>query len=267
MKASVQLKQENLQLLSGEIARPKYDRSRMKAGIVHIGVGGFHRSHDKIVSLTITEGGYNVNPATGEFDFSHPDAQHDLENPLRPSMVFGYLTAALKARRDNGLPAFTIQSCDNIQHNGEMTRKMVLGFARKQDAELARWIESEVCFPNAMVDRITPTFLIPTITENLDRGGRILCAVLVIAAWCLYSDKGIDRHARKLDIVDEKKEALREAAKLTGKDKLAFLKLMPVFGDLIQNERFTKLYSEMIDAVYENPDISLQMKRIVSESK
>jgi mannitol 2-dehydrogenase len=67
--------------------------------------------------------------------------------------------------------------------------------------------------------------------------------------------------------VDEKKEALREAAKLTGKDKLAFLKLMPVFGDLIQNERFTKLYSEMIDAVYENPDISLQMKRIVSESK
>jgi mannitol 2-dehydrogenase len=62
----------------------------------------------KIVSLTITEGGYNVNPATGEFDFSHPDAQHDLENPLHPSMVFGYLPAALKASRDNGLPALVI---------------------------------------------------------------------------------------------------------------------------------------------------------------
>jgi mannitol 2-dehydrogenase len=70
--------------------------------------------------------------------------------------VFGYLTAALKKRRTQGLPAVTIQSCDNIQHNGDMTRKMVLAFAHKQDADLAGWIESEVCFPNAMVDRITP---------------------------------------------------------------------------------------------------------------
>jgi mannitol 2-dehydrogenase len=112
-----------------------------------------------------------------------------------------------------------------------------------------------------------PTFLIPTITENLDRGGRIECAVLVIAAWCLYSDKGVNRHGGKLDIVDEKKEALHEAAKLTGKDKLAFLKLTSVFGNLIQNERFTKLYSEMIDAVYKDPDISLQMQRILSEGE
>jgi hypothetical protein len=112
-----------------------------------------------------------------------------------------------------------------------------------------------------------PTFLIPTITENLDRGGRIECAVLVIAAWCLYSDKGVNRHGGKLDIVDEKKEALHEAAKLTGKDKLAFLKLTSVFGDLIQNERFTKLYSEMIDAVYKDPDISLQMQTFLSEGE
>jgi mannitol 2-dehydrogenase len=91
--------------------------------------------------------------------------------------------------------------------------------------------------------------------------------VLVIAAWCLYSDKGVNRHDGKLDIVDEKKEALHEAAKLTGKDKLAFLKLTSVFGDLIQNERFTKFYSEMIDAVYKDPDISLQMQRILSEDE
>ena len=110
----------------------------------------------RIVSLTITEGGYNVAADTGEFDFSNPDAQHDLANPLKPKLVFGYLTAALQKRRDAGLPAFTIQSCDNIQHNGNLTRKMVLGFARRQDRELASWIESNVRFPNAMVDRITP---------------------------------------------------------------------------------------------------------------
>jgi mannitol 2-dehydrogenase len=95
----------------------------------------------------------------------------------------------------------------------------------------------------------------------------IECAVLVIAAWCLYGDQGVNRHGGKLDIVDEKKEALHEAAKLTGKDKLAFLKLTSVFGNLIQNERFTKLYSEMIDAVYKDPDISLQMQRILSEGE
>lgn len=110
----------------------------------------------RIVSLTITEGGYNVEPDTGEFNFSNPDAQHDLENPFRPKLVFGYLTAALRKRRDSGLPAFTVQSCDNIQHNGNLTRKMVVGFAQRQDPELAKWIETEVCFPNAMVDRITP---------------------------------------------------------------------------------------------------------------
>jgi len=35
----------------------------------------------KIVSLTITEGGYHFNPVTNEFDFDHPDVKHDLANP------------------------------------------------------------------------------------------------------------------------------------------------------------------------------------------
>jgi len=71
----------------------------------------------KIVSLTITEGGYNFNPNTGDFNFDNPDIQHELEHPNQPKTVFGFLTAALKKRRDEGLPAFTILSCDNIQHN------------------------------------------------------------------------------------------------------------------------------------------------------
>jgi len=33
---------------------------------------------------------------------------------------------------------------------------MVLAFAKKQDPQLASWIEKKVSFPNSMVDRITP---------------------------------------------------------------------------------------------------------------
>jgi len=494
MTEPVQLKQENLHRLADAIARPSYDRSKVKAGIVHIGVGGFHRSHQayytdallsdseasdwgicgvglrdadrkigdilkaqdylytlivkhpqgtvetciigslidfmlacddpgavidrmasadtKIVSLTITEGGYNFNPATGEFDFDNPDVRHDLEHPSSPKTVFGYLTAALKKRRALGLPAVTIQSCDNIQHNGDMTRKMLLAFAHKQDADLARWIESDVSFPNAMVDRITPVttpediaylrsamgledqwpvtcepftqwviednfsngrpawekvgaqfvpdvtpyekmkirllnaghsvlgmlgsihghktidgcmadplfaayvrrfmdveatpvldpvegveleaykdslierfgnpnikdsvariclessaklpkFLIPTITENLALGGSIRYATLVIAAWCFYSDKGVDQHGERLDIVDVLKDELHQAAQGTADDTLSFLKLEPVFGNIIHNEQFTALYTEMIQTLYENPDISQQMRKLL----
>jgi len=232
------LNQNNLSEISKRIACPTYDRKSLKTGIVHIGVGGFHRSHQayymhkilekhkeldwgicgvglreadrkigevmhkqdclytlvtqypdgteksevigsihefllavdspesvvnkmsdpdvKIVSLTITEGGYNFNPNTGEFDFENPDVQHELAYPNEPKTVYGYLIAALKKRKSNGLPPFTILSCDNIQHNGDVARSMVLAFASKHDTELADWIEREVCFPNTMVDRITP---------------------------------------------------------------------------------------------------------------
>ncbi len=80
----------------------------------------------KIVSLTITEGGYNFNPSTGEFDFENPDIQHELKYPDSPKTVYGFLTASLKKRRDAGLPAFTVMSCDNIQHNGDVARNMLL---------------------------------------------------------------------------------------------------------------------------------------------
>jgi mannitol 2-dehydrogenase len=232
------LNQENILALATRLDCPTYDRKNIRKGIIHIGVGGFHRSHKayymhqllrdvqysdygicgiglregdkhianvfknqdclytlitqhpdgretcevigsivdyiyapeskeiainrmahpetKIVSLTITEGGYNFNPTTGEFDFSNSDVQHDLAHPHDPNTVFGFLAAALKIRRDQDLPAFTILSCDNIQHNGDMTRKMLLSFVQRQDQELYEWIKNEVCFPNCMVDRITP---------------------------------------------------------------------------------------------------------------
>lgn len=110
----------------------------------------------RIVSLTITEGGYNFNPVTGEFNFDNPDIQYELQNPNDPKTVYGFLTAALKRRRDAALPAFTVLICDNIEHNGDMARKMLLTFAEAQDPDLATWIAKEVRFPNSMVDRITP---------------------------------------------------------------------------------------------------------------
>ncbi len=238
MKTPIQLQQQNLEELGSRMPVPVYNRTDNKIGIVHVGVGGFHRAHQayylhqlrqlgeasdwgicgiglreadtklhtilkkqdhlytlmvkhpngkiepevigsivdfemgttnperviarianadtKIVSLTITEGGYNFNPTTGKFNFTHPDIQHELRHPQDPITIYGFLTAALKRRRDEGLPAFTILSCDNIEHNGDMMRKMLLAFAKVQDEDLANWIAQEVCFPNSMVDRITP---------------------------------------------------------------------------------------------------------------
>ena len=232
------LNQQNISKISANLSCPSYNRQALKTGIVHIGVGGFHRSHQayyihqllekygatdwaicgvgireadrkifdilkkqdflytlmvqypngevksevigaikeyllaidnpglviekmahsdtKIVSLTITEGGYNFNPTTGNFNFENPVIQHELQYPNQPKTVFGFLTAALKRRRANGLPPFSILSCDNIQHNGDIAREMLLSFAKKQNPELAKWIEKTVSFPNTMVDRITP---------------------------------------------------------------------------------------------------------------
>lgn len=110
----------------------------------------------RIVSLTVTEGGYMINPATGKFDPSHPALQRDAANPDDPTSVFGLILHGLKSRKAKGLAPYTVMSCDNVPHNGVVTRNAVAGLARLMDAKLADWIETHVAFPNAMVDRITP---------------------------------------------------------------------------------------------------------------
>jgi mannitol 2-dehydrogenase len=222
--------------LQAEVATPRYARSSLTPGIVHIGVGNFHRAHlavylddlfnmgldhdwaiigagvmphdevmrDKlaaqdflttiveqdahrvsarvtgsmidfippsdrkrllatladpairIVSLTVTEGGYMINPSTGKFDPAHPALQRDAKYPADPTSAFGLILHGLKARKARGLQPFTVMSCDNIPHNGVVTRNAVAGLARLTDAALADWIETHVSFPNAMVDRIAP---------------------------------------------------------------------------------------------------------------
>jgi fructuronate reductase/mannitol 2-dehydrogenase len=109
----------------------------------------------RIVSLTITEGGYLVDDKTGVFDATNAAIQQDV-NRDAPRTVFGYIVAGLERRRAAGVTPFTVLSCDNLQGNGSVARTAVVSFARLGDEALATWIERNVAFPNAMVDRITP---------------------------------------------------------------------------------------------------------------
>ncbi len=117
----------------------------------------------RIVSLTITEGGYNINDVTGEFDAGNPDVLHDLQPDAVPQTTFGLITEALRRRRKNGVAPFTVMSCDNLEGNGELTRRVFTAFARLRELELGDWVERGVRFPNSMVDRITP------VTTDADR--------------------------------------------------------------------------------------------------
>ncbi|HEY3621003.1 MAG TPA: mannitol dehydrogenase family protein [Roseiarcus sp.] len=233
---SVKLSEAALARLPAGVAAAKYRRSDLRAGIVHIGVGNFHRAHQavylddlfnagrdhdwaivgsgvrdpdvavreklkeqdwlttvveqeaettnirvtgpmidfvqpydiaalldtlsepsiRIVSLTVTEGGYYISPATQHFDPSHPDIAYDAQHPEAPKTAFGLIAAGLKRRHGAGFVPFTVMSCDNIPGNGHVTENAVAGLAELADPELARWIRSNVAFPNSMVDRITP---------------------------------------------------------------------------------------------------------------
>ena len=118
----------------------------------------------RIVSLTVTEGGYYISPATQTFDSGHPDIVADSRNIEAPRTVFGLIVAGLKRRRVAGVPPFTVMSCDNIPGNGHVTENAVAGLAKLADPELGGWIRTNVAFPNSMVDRITPA------TTDRERG-------------------------------------------------------------------------------------------------
>lgn len=110
----------------------------------------------KIISLTITEGGYNLNKETGNFILENEKIQYDIQNPTEPNTVFGFIAEGLRKRRDLGNGGITILSCDNLQHNGNTAKKAFTTFIEAQDSTLAEWVNLNVTFPNSMVDRITP---------------------------------------------------------------------------------------------------------------
>lgn len=232
------LSERMLNSLEHDLPVPGYDRSQVTTGVVHFGVGAFHRAHQamyhdqlmnqglaldwgicgagvmpadqrmkeallnqdgfytlvvkhpdgtyeprvigsiveylfapddpdalierlaaesiRIVSLTVTEGGYNIHHVTGEFDTTNQAVIADLQPGATPRTTFGLVTEALQRRRSRGIRPFTVMSADNLQGNGHLTRRAFTAFAQLRDPELADWIGREVRFPNSMVDRITP---------------------------------------------------------------------------------------------------------------
>ncbi len=238
------LSEQTLASLNPEVAVPTYDRAALTTGVLHLGVGGFHRAHEamyldrllqqggdlswavcgvgtrpadramqqalvpqdclytlvlkgsegsvrpciigsirhylhapsdpaaivdrltdpvtRIVSLTITEGGYHISDVTGEFEVS-PDVALDLEPGAVPGTVFGWVTEALERRRRAGATGFTVVSCDNMPDNGGVARHSFTAFAEMKNPQLVRWMDENVSFPSSMVDRITP------VTSDQDR--------------------------------------------------------------------------------------------------
>ncbi|WP_380166439.1 mannitol dehydrogenase family protein [Jannaschia sp. R86511] len=473
---TVELRQDALATIAERVPVPTYDRSALRVGIVHLGVGGFHRAHQamyldalmeqgqaldwalcgvgvlahdrriietlqqqdglytlvvkhpdghreprvvgsvarallapddpravldqmadpavRIVSLTITEGGYLVNQVTGEFDADDPSIAADLVPGATPSTAFGFVVAALARRRAEGTAPFTVLSCDNIPGNGDVTRRMLSAFARLVDPDLADWILAEVAFPSSMVDRITPVtspadveqleeqfglvdgwpvvcepftqwvvedafalgrppladvgvqlvddvepyelmklrllnashqalaylghlvgyryahevcadplfrrfllgymthegsptlpavpgvdldayrhglierfanpevrdtlarlcaessdripkWLVPVIRENLRTGGEIARSALVVASWARYAE-GVDEQGEPIEVVDRLRDRVMAAAARQGEDPLALLRDRDLFGDLVDDARFTTAYADAL---------------------
>ena len=475
------LNNANLATIGKSVPVPTYDREQVRTGIVHIGVGGFHRAHEamyvdslmersgpldwgitgvgllpgdrrmaevmakqdclytlvlkhpdgsraprvigslvdylfapeqpeavlrvmtdpstRIVSLTITEGGYHVNQTTGDFDAEAPNIQRDLVPGAVPNSAFGFITEALARRRAAGIPPFTVMSCDNIPGNGEVTRRMLCSFAALKDPSLGAWMQENVRFPDSMVDRITPVtteadrheleerygieddwpvvcepwsqwvlvddfeserppleqvgvqlvedvepyelmklrllnashqamcylgylaghryahevcidplfvdflngyldeegsptlppipgvdlnaykrqlivrfanpevrdtlarlcaessdripkWLLPVIRAQLERGGEIRRSVLVVAAWARYAE-GTDETGEPIEVVDSRRDEVMARARAQSTDPLAFLRDASLFGDLVDDQRFTTPYLEALRMLHQ----------------
>jgi mannitol 2-dehydrogenase len=475
------LDQRSLPSIPAAVPAPAYDRSQIRTGIVHLGVGGFHRSHQamylddllqqgkaadwgicgvgvlpydrrmadvmaaqdclytlvvkhpdgtwdarvigsiteylfapddpeavvekmaaestRIVSLTVTEGGYNIDPVTGQFDAADPDVVHDLQPGVAPTTSFGLVTEALVRRRERGLAPFTVVSCDNIEHNGDVARRSFAAFAALRDRDLGAWVEREVSFPNCMVDRITPAttdedraevarrfgiedgwpvvsepftqwvledrfslgrppledagvqlvddvepyelmklrllnashqalaylghlvgyrlvhdaaqdplfqrfllgymeqeatptlrpvpgidldhyrrnliarfsnaairdtlarlafdgserlpkWLLPVIRENLSTGGEVRRSAAVVAGWARYAE-GVDEEGQPIEVVDRRRDSLMARARRQREDPLAFIADRDLFGDLVDDERFTSVYSATLASLHD----------------
>ena len=110
----------------------------------------------RIVTLTVTEKGYFLNPSSGELLVDDPLIAFDIAHPTGPRTAPGILVEALARRRAQGVAPFTVLCCDNMPDNGRRTRDAVRQLAALRDAGLAEWIGNEVAFPASMVDRIVP---------------------------------------------------------------------------------------------------------------
>jgi fructuronate reductase len=108
------------------------------------------------VSLTVTEKGYCYNAATGGLDTAHPDIVADLKSPRKPASAAGIVVEALRRRMEAGIAPFTVLSCDNLPHNGQVAGRVFTEFAEAVDGKLGAWVRANVPFPGTMIDRIVP---------------------------------------------------------------------------------------------------------------
>lgn len=244
--------------LPSPVVRPGYDRASVQPGIVHLGIGAFHRAHQavltdavlragdlrwgivgaslrspdtrnalapqdglyaldvrteadayavigsvqqvlvapedpaalvaamarpevRVVSLTVTEKGYCLDPATGLLDEAHPDILHDLAHPAAPRSALGFLAAAAARRRAGGLPPFTALSCDNLAGNGAALHRVLTRFATLLHPDLGAYVADQVACPSTMVDRIVPA------TGAEDRA-RVAAALGMEDAWPIVAE-------------------------------------------------------------------------------
>jgi fructuronate reductase len=135
----------------------------------------------RIVSLTVTEKGYCHDPATGTLREDHPDIRADLAHPLQPRTAPGYIVEALRRRRADRSPPFTVLCCDNLPANGRTVARVIARFATLVDPDLGRFVENEVAFPSTMVDRIVPA------TTDSDRQA-IAARLSVHDAWPVMTE-------------------------------------------------------------------------------
>ncbi len=124
----------------------------------------------RIVTLTVSEKAYGLDPVSGRLDMAHPAVAADLANPHEPIGVLGFILEGLALRHANGLPPFTVLCCDNLPSNGHIVERLVLEMAECRDPALALWLRENGAFPSSMVDRIVPA----ATDETRDRARNLL---------------------------------------------------------------------------------------------
>jgi len=110
----------------------------------------------KVISFTITEGGYNIDYNNHVFIWETPTVQQDLGRKGTPKTVFRILAEGLKKRMETGGGDIVLMSCDNIQHNSDILKFALMEFLKRFDTTIISWIAQHVSFVKTMVDRITP---------------------------------------------------------------------------------------------------------------